>query len=456
MARIPNQSGDSGPVEVTAEHRDASSAVLSQLCEEVSSPAPASKPLWVEVGHYEQNGFLNPSLYGFWVLSLLDTVPPEPQIPGLQELGSEWVAERVSEWASADEVDAILNGERRSLQSPNSSSEEFPTVWACVLDTSIETQIESTLTSLAMLLARQELVAQTPAEDVETLSSEAARVDEETTNIVGEEIRVNGWRNAARIIQARARASGFSLHVSYRATIMSNETVRSRMPLMRHIYNTLPSARGAIDGIVGMMTQPWRIAGSSPIQALQAARDAMDAIGVSTLTAHCARDAFVCGVGAISLESAPLGNPWVIRPENILEIGKDSAVIRTESGSETVRPALCMKGAEAPQSNYGLSLLEPLIVNSSNRDTFLKTLITSKVFQGVTTHVPQEALDWARTMEPFAARQLELIDNRVSEVFNPAALRLSEPAKTDIYSQGFARMEPAFGSIFVGSRETGE
>jgi len=448
LAQIPVQTGAPDPVEVTPEHRRTSSEVFDQLCREVSSPKRADRALHVRVAHYEQSGFLNPRLYGFWILPVLPGVEEPPVMPGLDEMGLDWAKAQMSDWTTDSQLEELLQGPGIGLQSPNESTEEQPSLWACVLNSSVEAQVESTLTSLAMLIARQELVVRTEAGDVKTLPSKAARVDEETTKLIGDEVRINGWLSATRAIRARAEAAGCSLHVEYRNPLLDASGARARMQLTRHVYNSLPGVRLAIDRVVNSLTQGWSIAGPSPEHVLQVARDVLDGFGISSLMAHCVRDAFVCGVGVLSLASVPLKDPWLLKPEEVEEVRNETAIRKLNARRETIRPVVAMKGATQIDSPVGLSLLEPFVVNTANRDLYLRVLLSARIVNSMSRRLPTKVTEWAAETEPFAIRQLNVLAT-ASEVFNPAALRLPDPT-ADLYTAGLESMAPAVAYLTVG------
>ncbi|WP_143465979.1 hypothetical protein [Kribbella sp. ALI-6-A] len=451
MAYLPTPGDRLDPTEITAEHRSASSALLAELCSAVTSAADgkADRHLHVRVGHYEQPGFLNPKLYGFWLLPVRSGEAERHVIPGLDRLGMDWAIEQMADWTTPEALDSILNGTGVAVQSPNDSSEGTPSVWACVINSAIETQIESTLTALAMLLARQSLVQDMTAEQkVASIPEVAARVDEETTRLTSEEIRNNGWQSACRAIRSRAAASGFALHVEYRSPLLDAEQVRSRMPLTRHVYNASPIASTAIDKIVSVLTQGWTIVGPGPEQILQKTRDMLELSGIPALTAHAVRDGFVCGMGVLSLESVPIKNPWLIRPEEILELTSDYVIVEREHGRDQISPILPMKGGIQIGSTLGLSILEPLVITTATRETFLHTLLSAKVMQN-TPGARAQVGDWPERSHALAERQLTALAKTFEETFNPAALRMPAP-KSALYSPGMELMRPAVASISIG------
>jgi hypothetical protein len=441
VANIPIQTGSPDPVEVTDEHRRTSIEVMDRLSKEASSERAVARSLHVRIGHIEESGFLNPRLYGFWVLPVLPGTDDIPPMPGLDRVGAEWAYEQLAEYADPTELAELIDVPGAILQSPDASSEERPSLWACRLNSSIEAQIESTLAALATLISRQELVSQTRRPEIETLDLAAARVDDETTKLVGDEVRLSGWLIAARSIRARASAAGCSLHVTYGNPLLEPAAIRERMPLTRHIYNTLRPARLAIDATVSAMTQGWSISGRAPAKHLQASRDLIESSGLTTLLAHCARDAFVCGVGVLSLESFPLKDPWLLRPEDVESAGADVAYRRSERGIEKVEPIISMKGCHQISADTGISLLEPLMMNASKRDLFLRTLMNARIVLKIETGLPEGIYEWAKEHEPFALRQLAEIAD-AAQVFNPAALRLAEPVQ-NLYTPGMEKMAPA-------------
>ena len=194
------------------------------------------------VGHYEQPGFLTPKLYGFWVLPVLDGEGTEREMPASTNLGSTGLLSRCAiGWTPTNS--RICSWTVEPFCKHRMKARINPSVWVCVLNAALETQVESTLTALAMLLERQQMTRDFAKGDLRALPKEAERIDAETTKLVGEEIRNNGWRSACHAIRARAASSGVSLHVEYKTPMMSVSEIRTRMPMARHIYNTLPGVR---------------------------------------------------------------------------------------------------------------------------------------------------------------------------------------------------------------------
>ncbi|WP_157598517.1 hypothetical protein [Phycicoccus sp. Root101] len=439
-------------MEVTDTHRATSGEIMEQLAREVSSSRRVARALDVHIGHYQHTGMLNPLLYGFWILPVLPGLENPPTIPGLEDLGgTPWAVEHMHDWAPPAEMTRLLEGDGIRLQSPNESSPDSPSVWACVLNNSIEAQVESTLVSLAMLIARQELVVKMREGEIITLPDRAGRVDEDTTKDIGDDVRLNGWRSAARAIRARAEAADCSLHVEYRAPLMEGETARDRMLLARHVYNTLPGARGTVDRVVEMLSQGWSITGAGDERSLQRGRDMLEGLGISYLLAHVSRDAMVCGVGALSLGNIPLEDPWLIRPEDISSVSDDGDSVFRRNGDsiERVQPVLALSGAAQVDSRVGLSLLEPLVVNAANRDLYLRILLSARVVQKVQQRLPDQVRQWAEETTPMATRQLTTLANTAEGTFNPAIFRLSKLPGM-IYSEGHELMHPSAFRVTVG------
>ena len=448
--RIQIQTGSPDPVEVTDEHRAASAAVMRELCAEVSSPRVADRALHVRIGHYEQVGFLSPTLFGFWVLPVLPGFEEPRPIPGLDGLGLDWAENSMQDFAAPGEIRRIIEESGIALQTPNASSPDSPSSWACVLNASIEAQVESSLTAMAMLIARQELVVMARRGRVFTLPERAAVVDSETMKAVGDEVRINGWRSAAAAIRARAEAAQCSLSVEYVQPLFETADVHRRMPVARHVYNTYPGARSLIDRLAYTMTSGWKIEGPGPERMLQQSRDALEGSGVISLTALAIRDAFVCGVGAVSLAAVPLGDPWLLRPEDIVEVAPrgDAVSRRVADGVEAMHPVLAMRGGMLVGSSMGVSMLEPLVLRAANRDLFLRVLLSARVVNELGDGPPQEARDWARDAEKFASGQLGALTN-ASEVFNGVVSGLPA-ADVDLYGDRGPSMEPAAPWLGLG------
>jgi hypothetical protein len=446
------QSGDPNPVEVTESHRATSEDIVRKLCQEVSSSRPGERALHIRVGHFEQSGFLNPLLYGFWIMPILPGGDDPYPITGLNRLGRAWAAEAMQDWASEGEIDALLDGEGAQMQLPNESSEDSPSIWACIIDRTIEAQTESILTALAMLLERQQM-SQRLMQSVSLADypTEADRVDAEATKSIGDVVRTEGWRSAARAVRARAEAVNYSLHVEYRSPFLNVADIAHRMPAVRHVYNTLLGARDSIDRIVHTMTHGWRIKGPAPESALQTARDAIEGSGIQTLTALCARDALVCGVGALSLESVPLKEAWLVRPEKIRELDVEgkSALVSDETGTaKRISKILGLRGSSHPGLATGLSLLEPMVVTAAKRDLYLHSLLSSRVIAELAADLNSEIVSKAAAAEKLALYQLAEVA-ALSGVFSPVVAKLPAPP-LDTYGDNQESMFPAVSRLSLG------
>lgn len=447
------QSGDPNPVEVTASHRATSEDVVRELCQEVSSSRPRSRALYIRVGHFEQSGFLNPLLYGFWMLPLSHEADEPLPTPGIQRLGRQWAAEAMEDFAVEGEIDALVDGDGARLQLPNESSEESPSIWACVIDRTVEAQTESILTAMAMLLERQQMSQRLmQSGSLAEYPTEAARVDAGATKSIGDLVRTEGWRSAAHAIRARAEAVDYSLHVKYQSPSLELDDLIRRMPAARHVYNTLPIARDSIDRLVHTMTHGWRITGPGPESALQSARDAIEGSGIQTLTALCSRDALVCGVGALSLESVPMKEAWLIKPENILELDVEGKTVLslTEHGeSVRLKGILGVRGPSQPGLSTGLSLLEPLMLTAAKRDLYLHVLLNARIVAKLADELSPEIVSGARQTGTLAQQQLEEI-SKASDTFSPVLTRLSRPPE-DMYGDNQQRMFPAVSRLIMGA-----
>ncbi|MBE1876107.1 hypothetical protein [Myceligenerans pegani] len=395
---------------------------------------------------------MNPLLYGFWIMPAFPGATDPRPIPGLDQLGRPWAVEALKDWASENEVDALIEGKSARLQTPNESTADSPSIWACIIDRTIEAQTESTLSALAMLLERQLMSQQLIKKDefLADYPTRAAHVDADAIKSIGDVVRMEGWRSAARAIRARAEAVNYSLHVEYRSPSFTVEDVRRRMPIVRHVYNSVPGVRDSIDRIVHSMTSGWHIKGPGPESALQRVRDAIESSGIQELTALCARDALVCGVGALSLGPLPLRAAWLIRPENILDLNLDegSALAIAEDGSrQEMTGILGIRGSTQSGLATGLSLLEPMVITSANRDLYLYTLLNARV-------IAELSRDSAVTSRAAMTRQVALHHLREmsnqSSIFNPVVSRISVPPQ-DMYGEGREEMAPAVDHLGLGA-----
>ena len=172
-----------------------------------------------------------------------------------------------------------------------------------------------------------------------------------------------------------------------------------------------------------MLTQNWSISGPAPEHLLREARDAFDLSGIAVLLAQAVRDGFVCGNGVLSLASVPLKNPWLIRPEDVLELSDESATVRRGQGNERISPVLPMKGGSQIGSSLGVSLLEPFMITTANRDMYLRTLLSAKIMQ-VNPKAREQVGDWPERATVLAEQQLRVLEKSAEDIFNPAALRM--------------------------------
>ena len=336
------------------------------------------------------------------------------------------------------------------LRPPEATSTEDPLIYAVIANHSVPVQIEHTLATLAMLVARQELISGGSL-NVPEIDRLAAEVDTQATTAVRDTLRSQGWRAATQAISARSAAAGLPLVVTYSPILMDASDLALRASVLRHVYNEMREVRRAIDKVATMMSQGWMAVGSGSERVAAFARDMLDVGSTRTYLAHLARDAFVCGNGYLSFGTAPDEDIRLLPPDQVTIL--DSETVRvTDGGTEVIhRHIMHVTGAEQQGSPYGLSVLEPFVSLQNERETFLESLEIAEAWNQIPA--PEAARAWALGNVPLARRRLKDIDDRITATLGgPTHLEVEPPA--DLYFPGYELMTPAAAGLALVTRES--
>jgi hypothetical protein len=430
MKLISDVGLDAGYGSVTASHMAASASALTELAR-LSSADPGqhgARPLHVRLSHFEHGAALSLQLFGFSVLPAT---------------GERVISPRPAGMAAKPPAAGLLP--------PDAVSAEDPMIYAVIANHSVPVQIEHTLATLAMLVARQELIS-AGGLNVPEIDRLGAEVDTRATTAVRDTLRSQGWRAAAQAISARSAAAGLPLAVTYSPVLMDAGALALRAPILRRVYNEMPEVRRAIDKVATMLSQGLMAVDSGSERVAAFARDLLDIGSTRTYLAHLARDAFVCGNGYLSFGTVADEDIRLLPPEQVTIV--DSETVRvTDGGTDVIhRPVLHVTGAEQPGSPYGLSVLEPFVHLQNERETFQETLeLAEAANQNPAT--PEDFRAWALRNVPLASRRLKDIDNKITATLGgPTHLEVEPPA--DLYFPGHELMAPAAAGLSLVTRES--
>lgn len=429
MKLISDVGPDAGYGGVTASHMAASVSALTELARLSSADSGQSgtRPLHVRLSHFEHGAALSLQLFGFAVLPATGEPVIRPTPPGM-----------------------AAKPPAAGLRSPEAVSAEDPLIYAVIANHSVPVQIEHTLGTLAMLVARQELVSEGRL-NIPEIEQLAAEVDTRATTAVTDTLRSQGWRAAAQAISARSAAARLPLAVTYSPVLMDASVLALRAPILRHVYNEMPEVRSAIDKVATMLSQGLITVGSGSERTAAFARDLLDVGSTRTYLAHLARDAFVCGNGYLSFGTVPDEDVRLLPPEQVTIL--DSETVRVTDGGTGVihRPVLHVTGAEQQGSPYGLSVLEPFVHLQSEREIFQESLEMAEAWQEIPA--PENARTWALGNVPLARRRLKDADERIMATLGATALLEVQPP-ADLYFAGHERMASAAPGLSLAARES--
>lgn len=413
--------------DATDSHMKSSASSLADLARIVSGAPrqPDARPLYVRLSHFEHGAFLSPMLFGFWILEATGQIATRSAIPGVED---------------GSELPMSL------LRPAGDSSPEHPVIYAVVANHPVSVQIEHTLATLAMLIARQEVVSSAVGEGMDRIDELTTQADARAFAAVRDTLRSHGWHAAAEAIRTRSEAAGLPLIVSYSTVLMNQSQLATRAPILRHIYNSLPTVREAVDKVAALVSQGMTMVGGGSQEVGAFARNLLDIGLTRTYLAHLARDAFVCGNGYLSYGSAPDEDTQLLLPESV------RAVERMKEGLERVTTedgniygtVLHITGAEQQDSVYGLSVLEPFVEVQLKRDLAMSLLKKAAAYERLSA--PEPYRSEANANVPLAQRILEWSDSRATELLGgPRTLHVMVPA--DLYFTGHELLTPAAGGI---------
>lgn len=422
---------DSGSpyLHATAAHVEASAAALRVITERVTAATvrAGARPLYVRLAHLEHGAFLTTQLFGSNVLPYTGTT-----VPG-RDAGA------------ASRPAAAL------LREPFSATEEEPFTYAVVANHPVAVQVETALTALAGLLARQELVDRLRNEDHTHVDARAAQADAQAHRTVQDAIRSRSWPAAAEALRERAIAAGRPLVVRYDSVVLDEEAVRRRVPVLRHVYNAMPEAREAIDKVATVLSQTMRSIGGGTREIGASTRQLLDVGAHRTYFAHLARDAFVCGNGYLSFGTARDEDLRLLRPEHTRMDGPERAVVVEGERAVVHAPVLHLTGARQVGSSFGISVLEPFVLLLIQRQNFELSLALER---DALAHPDAAAAAMAgiRSSAEFARRMLPAIAEQAASLLGgPNALAVEVP--TDLYFRGHVDMAPAAEALTLDPRE---
>ena len=415
---------------VSAPHMAASESVLTELARLTSADLGRrnTRPLHVQLSHFEHGAVLSLQLFGFAVLPATGEPVTRPTPPGM-----------------------VANPPAAGLRPPDAVSAEDPLIYAVIANHSVPVQIEHTLAMLAMLVARQELVSGGGL-DIPEIDRLAAEVDTRASTTVRDTLRSQGWRAAAQAISARSAAAGLPLAVTYSPLLMDASALALRAPILRHVYNEIPEIRTAIDKVATMLSQGLMTVGGGSERVAAFARDLLDVGSARTYLAHLARDAFVCGNGYLSFGTVPDEDIRLLPPEKVTILDSETVQL-ADGGTDVIHTSVMhMTGAEQQGSLYGLSVLEPFVQLQNERETFQASIEMAETWSQIPA--PEYARTWALGNVPLARRRLKDIDDKITATLGGTThLEVEPPA--DLYFPGHELMAPAAAGLSLVTHESG-
>jgi hypothetical protein len=327
-------------------------------------------------------------------------------------------------------------------------SAETALAYAIVANHPVDVQLEHTITFLARLVARHVMTPESLQDgEISHADVMATALDASADTAVKDLLRSRGWRAATETLCARATASGIPLSVEFHPTLLTATQLRRQAPLLRRVYNESALARQAVDILATLMSQGMTTAGGGNAEVARFAQDFLD-LGLSrSYLAHLVRDALVCGNGYLSYGSVPDEDTRLLLPENVTISTDGSYIEWTSNGDVTHRSVIHIKGATQPESSYGLSILEPLIVFQVQKEQALHWIDRARIWEA--EGVSAEHVKWAMDLVPLADRTLAAVEDRTREILGPVFARNALKVKVpdDLYLRGAEVMEPAAQAI---------
>lgn len=419
---------NAGYAEATGSHISASMRALAEVASLVSTQSTEDAyGQHVRLSLFDHGSCLNQLLFGFAVrLSLGRTVtpPPAPLLPPPQ-------AEHL-------------------VQGPAATA-EIPLLYAVVANHPVEVQIQHTISFLARLVARRTMTQAVASGSLPQIDSVGSQVDAEADREVTDLLRAEGWKSAAIAVRVRAEASGRPLVVRSGGALMTPDQIRLQIPIVRRVYNESAQARHAIDILATLMSQGMMMVGGGSAEIAGFVRDQLD-LGLNrTYLAHLVRDAYVCGNGYLAYGPVPDEDMRLLLPEAVTIREDGSFEEATPTGLVVHSPEHVMhvKGATQAHSQYGVSLLEPLVSVQAHREIAEGILARAAAWDN--DAVPEESRKHALEMRPLGERIAAMAERDTEAILGPTlatnSLRIQVP--DPLYFRGFEELRPAARGIAI-------
>lgn len=313
-----------------------------------------------------------------------------------------------------------------------------PVRFVFMVNQPVRVQVESLITSMSSLAARQAKIAQVQAgaEDVTEIDRSMAKTDEVARNEVVDVLR-HGWQAATEYVVRQAISAGFAFRVIYQsATAPTREEVVRRMPALRRAYNAMPTVRDAVDRFVSSIAPRGRIV--APPDVAEAVRAfAQQELGLGAwgrYTAELLRDALVVGNGYLAFGTSEPFMIYNLRPDDAVDVGDEMVA---PSASEAPVHALHLCALQQPDSAYGLGIVELALPYLQQFDVFNEA--TAFANQVLATPARADRHEWARRTLDLAERAADNADAKLREVFAPMLSLLPEPV-ANLYFEGRERL----------------
>jgi hypothetical protein len=437
----------------TLEHIRASVDAIEDVARAVSVTGddPSARYLNVRFCHFQHDAFLNPLLHGFTLLPLHASRAKLRDIPGMEGISDSQLLEFTEGWAVAADIANLQAREAALILGPPAATPTQPLRLMVSANDAVSTQISTTLSNVATLLGRQNLVS-AGAQNLHLplLPDRAAAVDVAARSDVHDKTRASGWHSVAGQLREQSIAQGTPIRVSYQSPTFTVDEISARVPLMRHIYNTFPQVRVAVDRVVTLTARGLHVEGDVPEQLLQQAQDLMDRTSIRSFLAHLIRDTFVCGNGILSFGENPTTDVRLIPPESLLESRSPTEVKISIDGSEVwLERALHLRGSDQINSAIGISYLEPFLHHAMQRYMWLDTLIIARswAISPTSSQIP-EIQDHIRNMPPLALRGLQDVQTELNEALGTVTQDFPEPP-ADLYFPGQQLMQPSVKRVEI-------
>ena len=338
LPSLRTERGSPTPIGFVAEpdsyHVGASSDALGEIALiSQSTRLPEGKPLRVNFCPHRYNHLLSPQLFGF-VVHHFDSA-----------------GERVDALEHDLPIRYSIN-----LNAPVEPEQE-----------PVEPEQETALLFLAELVLRQQGVRpESDNFDIATLHDHVTSLDSQAYSTVVDALRF-GWKNALKTVVSMANASGWDLVMSYQGDpLPTREDVVSRHGVLKDAYNSIDEVRLLVDRFVSFFGRQdrFRVAGASdPHRAyLQGSSGVMH---TSEYLSHLTRDAEVLGNGFATFHTTPSPAMSLQDPSSV-EVTAEASFWKIESSSSRVPivdHTLHLRGIAQMNSEYGISMLEPLVAS---------------------------------------------------------------------------------------------